>query len=95
MKTTGILIGRRYPSTELREISDPRIFLVVDGIILDDGELPLQRWCEKVSDPDTKLVRTFTCEGGTVLGTTIRARVILIIAANSHQITKIFRSINI
>ncbi len=35
------LIGGGYPSTELRELSDPQIFDSVDYIIMDDGEKSL------------------------------------------------------
>lgn len=36
-----ILMGGGYPNTELRALSDPRIFEFVDFITLDDGETPL------------------------------------------------------
>ena len=36
-----IILGGGYPNTELRELSDPRIFNFFDFITLDDGERPL------------------------------------------------------
>ncbi len=36
-----IVMGGGYPNTELRSLSDPRVFEFVDFICLDDGEAPL------------------------------------------------------
>jgi len=36
-----IIMGGGYPNTELRSLSDPRVFEFVDHITLDDGEAPL------------------------------------------------------
>lgn len=36
-----VVMGGGYPNTELRAISDPRVFNYVDYITLDDGERPL------------------------------------------------------
>jgi radical SAM superfamily enzyme YgiQ (UPF0313 family) len=52
-------LGGGYPSTELREMSDPRLFDYVDYLVLDDGEVPLQQICERVAGRDAPLVRTF------------------------------------
>lgn len=57
-------IGGGYVSTELRELSDPRVFDYVDFVILDDGELPLLRLAE--GDP-ARWVRTFVREGHRVV----------------------------
>lgn len=38
-----ILMGGGYVNTELRQLSDPRIFKYIDGLLFDDGELPLER----------------------------------------------------
>lgn len=35
------LLGGGYPNTELRELSEPRLFACVDYVTLDDGERPL------------------------------------------------------
>ncbi|WP_084708109.1 B12-binding domain-containing radical SAM protein [Leucothrix mucor] len=40
---THIVLGGGYINTELRSLSDPRIFEFVDFILLDDGEQPLLR----------------------------------------------------
>lgn len=37
-----IVMGGGYPNTELRSLSDPRVFEFVDFICLDDGEMPLE-----------------------------------------------------
>lgn len=39
----NINIGGGYVNTELRQVSDTRIFKYIDSIIFDDGELPLER----------------------------------------------------
>ena len=53
-------LGGGYPSTELRSLSDPRVFDFVDYVVLDDGELPLQQICARLSgDRDAPLVKTF------------------------------------
>ena len=38
---SAILLGGGYVNTELRELSDPRLFDYVDFVCLDDGELPI------------------------------------------------------
>jgi len=38
-----ITLGGGYVNTELRQLSDPRIFAYTDYICFDDGELPLER----------------------------------------------------
>ncbi len=52
------IIGGGYPSTELRNLSDGGIFKYIDYIVLDDGELPLERIMT-----DGELVNTYTKEG--------------------------------
>ncbi len=37
----NVVMGGGYPNTELRSLSDPRVFEFVDFICLDDGETPL------------------------------------------------------
>ena len=57
----AIAMGGGYPNTELRELSDARIFDFVDFICLDDGENPLTqiiRLLEGEITPE-KLQRTF------------------------------------
>jgi radical SAM superfamily enzyme YgiQ (UPF0313 family) len=61
-------LGGGYPSTELRQIKDPRIFEYIDYLVLDDGEVPLEQICARLEGkPDEPLVRTFANEGGTVV----------------------------
>jgi len=64
-----IVMGGGFPSTELRSLSDPRVFDYVDFITLDDGEAPLQqliRYLDKEIGPEG-LKRTFLCSDQTVL----------------------------
>lgn len=42
----NIVLGGGYINTELRELTDPRIFDYTDYIVFDDGELPLKRLLE-------------------------------------------------
>jgi Radical SAM superfamily len=37
----AIIMGGGYPNTELRSVSDPKVFDYIDYICLDDGETPL------------------------------------------------------
>lgn len=64
-----IALGGGYANTELRRISDPRVFDYVDFIALDDGERPLLSIVEHLEGlrPVTALCRTFHREGGRVL----------------------------
>lgn len=59
-----IVIGGGYPNTELRSLSDPRVFNYVDFITLDDGEAPLLHLLEHFKGKRTikELKRTFTTE---------------------------------
>ena len=43
--------GGGYPSTELRQISDPRFFRYIDYLVLDDGEVPLQQITARAGRP--------------------------------------------
>lgn len=56
-----ILMGGGYPNTELRSLSDPRIFNYVDFITLDDGEAPLKVLLEFLDKGDLQpaLKRTY------------------------------------
>lgn len=56
-----VITGGGYPNTELRSLQEKRIFKYTDYIVLDDGELPLERllfFQEKKCDKKD-LVRTF------------------------------------
>jgi radical SAM superfamily enzyme YgiQ (UPF0313 family) len=56
-----IVLGGGYVNTELRRLSDPRVFSYVDYVTLDDGERPLLSLIEhlKGQRPLTGLCRTF------------------------------------
>lgn len=63
-----VVLGGGYVNTELRTLSDPRIFNYADFLTLDEGKLPLLRIIEHLSDliPAGNLVRTFILRGGRV-----------------------------
>jgi len=54
-------LGGGYVNTELRELSEPRVFDYFDYVALDDGERPLLALLEHLTDqrPESNLVRTF------------------------------------
>ena len=58
---TVIALGGGYANTELRRLSDPRVFDYVDYVTLDDGERPLLSLIEHLAGtrPRTRLCRTF------------------------------------
>jgi hypothetical protein len=57
-----IAIGGGYPNTELRSLSDVRVFEFLDFITLDDGEAPIQNLIEHIEGkrPIALLKRTLT-----------------------------------
>ncbi len=60
-------LGGGFPSTELREITDARLFEFVDYLVVDDGERPLERICARVAGEPAVLHKTFTREAGVVV----------------------------
>src|SRR3989475_5743056 len=56
-----IALGGGYATTELRRLSDPRVFDYVDYVTLDDGERPLLSLIEHLTEarPRTRFCRTF------------------------------------
>ncbi len=70
-----IAMGGGFPNTELRSLSDVRVFEFFDFITLDDGELPVELLCNLVfnSPPlegwpkDGVAKRTFLLENGKVV----------------------------
>ncbi|MEG1585543.1 MAG: B12-binding domain-containing radical SAM protein [Bacteroidales bacterium] len=54
-------MGGGFPNTELRSLSDPRVFDYTDYILLDDGEAPLKRLMAYLAGdlPESKLMRTY------------------------------------
>lgn len=67
--TIKVAMGGGFPNTELRSVSDARVFEFVDYITLDDGELPVELLIEDVlhnpENPTYK--RTFKLEDGAVV----------------------------
>ncbi len=59
------VLGGGYVNTELRELSEPRLFEFVDYVTLDAGERPLLALLEHVAGKrsKTRLVRTFWRDG--------------------------------
>lgn len=65
-----IAMGGGFPNTELRSVSDPRVFEFFDFITLDDGELPIELVHNAVCSADERtnvFKRTFLLENGTVV----------------------------
>lgn len=57
-----VAMGGGFANTELRSLSDPRVFEFYDFISLDDGEAPIEQLISHITDekPATALKRTFT-----------------------------------
>ncbi|HET6559340.1 MAG TPA: radical SAM protein [Prolixibacteraceae bacterium] len=64
-----IAMGGGFPNTELRSLSDPRVFDYLDFITLDDGEAPLLHLLEHLDGirPFTELKRIFALLDGQVV----------------------------
>jgi len=62
-------MGGGFPNTELRSVSDVRVFNFFDFITLDDGELPVELLSNHVLNPTSapELKRTFLIENGKVV----------------------------
>lgn len=65
-------MGGGFPNTELRSISDARVFEFFDFITLDDGELPVELLCNLVFNSPPldglgEVKRTFLLENGKVV----------------------------
>jgi len=54
-----VVMGGGFPNTELRSLSDVRVFDFFDFITLDDGELPLEILANQVLSPGTENPRLF------------------------------------
>jgi radical SAM superfamily enzyme YgiQ (UPF0313 family) len=63
-----VVMGGGYPNTELRSLSDARVFKFVDFICLDDGETPLMQLLSFLEGKIDRamLKRTFTLVNGSV-----------------------------
>ncbi len=64
-----VVLGGGFANTELRSLSELKVFDYVDFICLDDGELPLQKIIELIDGKIEKhdLKRSFSVENGEVL----------------------------
>jgi len=65
-----ISMGGGFPNTELRSLSDARVFEFFDFITLDDGELPVELLIDYIGLADrsqAELKRTFLLEDGNVV----------------------------
>ncbi len=62
-----IAMGGGFANTELRSLSDTRVFEFFDFIALDDGERPLELIYERVFNDGTQLKRTFVLENNVVV----------------------------
>lgn len=63
-----IVMGGGFANTELRSLSDPRVFAFYDFVTLDDGEAPIENLLAYISGTKTQaeLKRTFTLTDGVV-----------------------------
>jgi hypothetical protein len=66
--TIKIAMGGGFPNTELRSVSDARVFEFMDFICLDDGEAPVEHLCEFLDGKRkiAELKRTFALIDGKV-----------------------------
>ena len=63
-----ISMGGGFPNTELRSLSDARVFEFFDYITLDDGELPVELLISKINNPNSEeFKRTFLLENVKVI----------------------------
>lgn len=63
-----VVMGGGFANTELRSLSDPRVFDFFDFITLDDGEAPIENLFRHIEGtlPQSSLKRTFTLVDGKV-----------------------------
>ncbi len=64
-----VAMGGGFANTELRSLSDPRVFEFYDFITLDDGEAPIENIIQHINGEKTlqELKRTFTLVDGKVV----------------------------
>ncbi|HSD05747.1 B12-binding domain-containing radical SAM protein [Flavobacterium sp.] len=63
-----ISMGGGFPNTELRSLSDTRVFEFFDYITLDDGETPIEELIANIENPNyNSYKRTFLLEDGKVI----------------------------
>lgn len=63
-----IAMGGGFANTELRSVSDPRVFEFYDYILLDDGEAPIENLYRHINGelPESDLKRAFLLKNGKV-----------------------------
>jgi hypothetical protein len=63
-----ISMGGGFPNTELRSVSDARVFEFIDYITLDDGEMPIEELISNIENTNyNSYKRTFLLEDGKVV----------------------------
>ncbi len=63
-----VAMGGGFPNTELRSLSDRRVFEFFDFVTLDDGELPVEELIANIHDSDHGFFkRTFLLDNGEVV----------------------------
>lgn len=64
-----IIMGGGFPNTELRSLTDTRVFEFFDFISLDDGELPIELISDYILNNKSEKIfkRTYYCEGDKVI----------------------------
>jgi radical SAM superfamily enzyme YgiQ (UPF0313 family) len=62
-----VVMGGGYVNTELRSLSDPRLFDLVDYLTFDDGEVPLEHLLNFIQNGKGELLRTMFRVGGKVV----------------------------
>jgi radical SAM superfamily enzyme YgiQ (UPF0313 family) len=62
-----VALGGGYANTELRQLSDARVFAACDYITLDDGERPLLAIIDHLRDAARPLLRTYRSDGARVV----------------------------
>jgi radical SAM superfamily enzyme YgiQ (UPF0313 family) len=63
----ALVMGGGYVNTELRGLSDARVFDSVDYVTLDDGEGPLLAILDRVAGKSDRLLRTMVRDNGKVV----------------------------
>ena len=67
LPSAKIAMGGGWVNTELRQLSDARVFDYVDYVTLDDGERPLLALLEHLADARRPLLRTMVRDDGRVV----------------------------
>ena len=65
--TTTLILGGGWVNTELRSLSEPRVFDYFDYLTLDDGERPLLNLLMRLRGRRAPLVRTYVRNGAQVV----------------------------